>query len=106
DLPSPGGTRAAVRVGDVTARVQFHLSGPGGGSWYLACRDGEATRHDGTAAGPDVHLHAAPAAAADVPVHAAAADWHAIQSGDLDRVQAFLGGKLRVEGDLSLLMQL
>jgi aminoglycoside phosphotransferase (APT) family kinase protein len=94
DLPSPGGTRAAVRVGDVTARVQFHLSGPGGGSWYLACRGGEATRHDGTAAD------------ADVTVHAAAADWHAIQRGDLDRVQAFLGGKLRVEGDLSLLMQL
>jgi aminoglycoside phosphotransferase (APT) family kinase protein len=94
DLPAPGGTRAAVRVGELTARVQFHLSGPGGGSWYLVCSGGEATRHDGSVADPDV------------TVHAVATEWQAIQRGELDRVQAFLGGKLRVEGDLSLLMQL
>jgi aminoglycoside phosphotransferase (APT) family kinase protein len=93
-LPPPGGMRRETRVDRLTARVQFHLTGPGGGSWYVTSRDGEGTRHEGVVEHPDVTLTAA------------AADWEALQRGELDRAQAFLGGKLRIEGDLSLLMQL
>ena len=57
-------------------------------------RHGEATRHPGRIDG------------ADVTLTASAADWDAIQRGTLDRTEAFLGGRLRIEGDLSLLMQL
>jgi len=93
-LPPPGGRREVTRLDDVTVAVQFHLTGPDGGSWYLVSRRGEATRHEGAAVDPAV------------TVTASAADWHAIQDGRLDRTEAFLGGRLRVEGDLSLLMQL
>jgi aminoglycoside phosphotransferase (APT) family kinase protein/putative sterol carrier protein len=93
-LPPPGGRREVTRLDALTVRVQFHLTGPGGGSWYLVCRGGEAVRRDGIAEHPDVTLRAA------------AADWEAIQRGDLDRTHAFLGGRLHIEGDLSLLMQL
>jgi putative sterol carrier protein len=41
-----------------------------------------------------------------VIVTATVADWEALQRGELERVEAFLGGRLRIEGDLSLLMQL
>jgi aminoglycoside phosphotransferase (APT) family kinase protein/putative sterol carrier protein len=95
DLPQPGGSRREVtRLEDIIVRVQFHLTGPGGASWYLVSRSGEATRHDGTVADPAV------------TVTASAVDWDAIQAGRLDRTEAFLGGRLRVDGDLSLLMQL
>jgi aminoglycoside phosphotransferase (APT) family kinase protein len=94
DLPSPGGPRRETRVDRITVRVQFHLTGPGGGSWYLVSRDGEGTRHEGVVEAPDVTLTAA------------ASDWAALQRGELDRTHAFLGGKLRIDGDLSLLMQL
>src|SRR5439155_23939809 len=48
-LPPPGrGRREVMRLDDVTVRVQFHLTGAGGGSWYLVSRNGDATRHDGT----------------------------------------------------------
>jgi aminoglycoside phosphotransferase (APT) family kinase protein len=95
DLPAPGGGRREVtRLADVLVRVQFHLSGSGGGSWYVESRNGEATRVEGVVERPDV------------TVTAGAADWAAIQDGRLDRMQAFLGGRLQVAGDLSLLMQL
>ena len=93
-LPPPGGQRDVIRLDEVTVGVQFHLTGPGGGSWYVLSRSGEATRHEGTVA------------QAAVTVTASAADWDAIQTGRLDRMEAFLGGRLRVDGDLSLLMQL
>ena len=32
------------------------------------------------------------------------ADWRAVQSGDLDRLRAFMDGKLRISGDLTLFM--
>src|SRR5439155_11074752 len=42
-LPPPGsGRREVTRLADVVVRAQFHLSGPGGGSWYVESRNGEA----------------------------------------------------------------
>jgi aminoglycoside phosphotransferase (APT) family kinase protein len=94
DLPPPGEPRAVTHVDRVTARIQFHLTGAGGADWYLVAERGEGTRHPGTVANPDT------------TVTVAAADWHAIQTGQLNRTEAFLGGKLRIEGDITLLMQL
>lgn len=95
DLPPPGeGRREMTRVAEVTVRIQFHLTGPGGFDWYVIAERGTATRHAGTVEGPDVTLTVA------------AADWNAIQSGELGRTEAFLGGKMKIEGDFSILMQL
>jgi putative sterol carrier protein len=93
-LPAPGAAREVTRVGDVTARVQFHLTGFGGSDWYIVASQGQGSRHTGRIDNPDVTLTAD------------ADDWRAIQAGELNRTQAFLGGKLKIEGEVTLLMQL
>jgi aminoglycoside phosphotransferase (APT) family kinase protein len=93
-LPAPGAAREVTNIGDVTARVQFHLTGSGGSDWYIAVANGTGSRHVGRVDNPDVTLTVD------------ADDWRAIQSGELNRTQAFLGGKLKIEGEVTLLMQL
>jgi aminoglycoside phosphotransferase (APT) family kinase protein len=93
-LPAPGATREVTSVGDINARVQFHLTGSGGSDWYIAVTNGSGSRHAGRIDNPDVTLTVD------------ADDWRAIQSGELNRTQAFLGGKLKIEGEVTLLMQL
>lgn len=95
DLPAPGTPqRKLTNINESTVRVQFHLTGGGGHDWHLVADRGIGTRYDGIVADPDVTLTAT------------AADWDAIQRGDLDRTQAYLGGKLVIQGDMTLLMQL
>jgi hypothetical protein len=94
DLPPPSGPRAITHVEEVTCRAGFVLTGPGGSAWYVEVRDGKAERKDGHADELKVKLTAA------------AAHWYAIQDGSLDRVQAFMQRLMKIEGDVSLLMQL
>lgn len=95
DLPAPGGPKREVTdIKEVTVTVQLHLTGPGGSDWYLISDKGEGTRHEGTAQNPN--------ATCTVSYK----DWYAIQQGELDRVQAFMSGKLKIEGDITLMMQL
>jgi aminoglycoside phosphotransferase (APT) family kinase protein len=96
DIPPPGEERLTTRVGrrdaDAAVRLQFRLSGDGGGDWWVLVRGTDASRHAGVVDDPDATLEA------DV------ADWHAVQSGNLDRLQAFMDGKLKISGDLTLFM--
>ena len=95
ELPPPGGpARESTNIQERTVSVQFHLTGDGGCDWYLVSEKGEGKRYEGTVESPDATLTVS------------AADWAAIQDGTLDRSQAYLGGSLKVEGDLTLLMQL
>jgi aminoglycoside phosphotransferase (APT) family kinase protein len=94
DLPPPGRARAETRIADGVRCVQFHLTGAGARDWHVIAEHGHGRRVEGAAAAPDV------------TVTASAADWEALQAGHLDRAQAFLSGRLKVEGDLTLLMQL
>jgi aminoglycoside phosphotransferase (APT) family kinase protein/putative sterol carrier protein len=94
-LPAPGApARQTVRVEEITVTVQFHLTGEGGGDWYAVCEKGAAVRHEGVAANPSCTLTAS------------AADWAAIQRGELDRFNAWTGGKLKIDGDMTLMLQL
>ena len=94
-LPAPGApARQTVRVEEVTVTVQFHLTGEGGGDWYAVCEKGAAVRHEGVAPNPSCTLTAS------------AADWAAIQRGELDRFNAWTGGKLKIDGDMTLMLQL
>jgi putative sterol carrier protein len=81
-------------IEEVTVTVQLHLTGPGGSDWYVISDKGKGTRHEGTAQNPNSTCTAS------------AEDWNAIQKGELDRVQAFMSGKLKIEGDITLMMQL
>jgi aminoglycoside phosphotransferase (APT) family kinase protein len=95
ELPPPGEPIAAPpRDAEELVRVQFHLTGPGGGDWYLEQRGGRSTRHEGIAEG------------AVTVLTASAADWHAVQSGEIGRTEAFFSGRLKIDGDVSLLLQL
>jgi aminoglycoside phosphotransferase (APT) family kinase protein/putative sterol carrier protein len=96
DLPAPGNAFGAdaTDLRDAVVRVQFDLTGERGYRWHLVADHGAGTRIEGTIADPDITV------TADVD------DWHAVQRGDLDRAQAFLSGKLKIEGDISLMMQL
>jgi aminoglycoside phosphotransferase (APT) family kinase protein/putative sterol carrier protein len=94
-LPSPGEpTRQTTRVEEVTVTVQFHLTGPGGGDWYAVCEKGAASRYEGTAQNPTCTLTVS------------AEDWEAIQRGEMDRFNAWTSGKLKIDGDMTLLLQL
>ena len=94
-LPPPGQPAEGLASAQESAvRVQFHLTGPGGGDWYVQASGGRATRHEGTVQNPAL------------TVTASASDWAAIEGGELDRTLAQLRGKLIVEGDATLLAQL
>jgi aminoglycoside phosphotransferase (APT) family kinase protein len=95
-LPPPGGTLHAdvTDVRDTVIRIQFDLTGHHGYRWHLIADRGNCRRVEGTIGDPDVTV------TADVD------DWHAVQRGELDRAQAFLSGKLKIDGDISLMMQL
>jgi putative sterol carrier protein len=94
-LPSPGAPpEQRKRVEEITATVQLRLTGPGGGDWYVVADKGKGTRHKGTVDNPDA------------TVIVSAQDWDAILRGELARIHAWTGGKLKVEGNESLWRQL
>ena len=86
--------RETTNLEDITATVQFNLTGPGGSIWYLVSDKGSSSRHEGTIDNPNVTMTVS------------AKDWAAIQRGEMDRIQAWMGGKLQIDGDMALLLQL
>ncbi len=78
----------------INATFQFELTGEGGGTWVVKIADGQCTV---TAGGID-----RPSAT----IGMAAADYVAITQGKLDMAQAFMRGKIKVKGDMGLIMRL
>jgi multimeric flavodoxin WrbA/putative sterol carrier protein len=89
----PLGFNAAAADG-LEAVYQFEISGDENFSAHLKISGGACTHHDGPAERPGV------------VIKAPAAVWLAIAKGELDGQQAFMAGKYKVEGDLSLLLKL
>lgn len=77
----------------VNATVQIAAAGDGGGDYAVQIKDGAATLTEGVIANPNV------------TVNVAAKDWIDMLSGELDPTMAFMGGKLRISGDLGLMMR-
>ena len=73
---------------------QFHFTGPDGYDWYLISDKGKGSRHEGTLPDPTC------------TVTVSLQDWHAIQRGELNRLEAWSTGRLVTEGDLNVMMQL
>ncbi len=71
----------------VDVRLQFKLSGDGGGEWYVEIKDGKCKVKEGTGPKPDATLIAS------------ASDYKKIADGEMNKMVAFLRGKLKVEGD-------
>lgn len=77
----------------VNAVIQLNATGDGGGEYYTTVTDGKATLTPGAAENPTV------------TITVASADWVDIMGGKLDPTRAFMAGKLRIAGDLGLMMR-
>ena len=79
---------------DANVVYQFNLSGEGGGQFAVAIKDGTCTVNEGVVAAPDV------------TVSASASDYMEIVSGAYPFGLAFINGRLKVEGDLRLVLRM
>ena len=78
------------------AVFRFELRGDGGGTWTLDLRKGTESGFVDRGAEQDP----------DATIHVAANDWVALTTGRMNPMRAFMGGKIRVDGDLKLAVNL
>ncbi len=86
--------RQVTNVEQIKVTVQFRMTGPGGSDWYLVCDRGKATKFEGLAENPECGLVVS------------AEDWARMQRGELEKFKAWTDGKLKIEGDMTLFLQL
>ncbi len=79
-------------VKGITANYGYVITGTGGGEWTVSLKDGIVKVLTG--------LHTP-----NVTTTISAKDWVAITLGTLDGISAFSSGRLKVEGDMGLLMK-
>jgi putative sterol carrier protein len=77
----------------ISAVIQINPSGADDGPHAINIADGQANIVEGSADNPNATI--------DVAVQ----DWADINTGKLDPTMAFMSGKLRVGGDLGLMMR-
>ncbi len=82
------------KAAGIDAVIQFKLSGAQAADWVITIKDGKCTVGQGIAPAPKL------------TVSADSANFVKIFSGQVDPMQAFMQGKLKVAGDLSLAMKL
>ncbi len=73
--------------------MQIRATGEGGGDYYTTIANGAATLSEGIAPNPTV------------TITVAAKDWIDITGGKLAPERAFMAGKLKITGDLGLMMR-
>jgi putative sterol carrier protein len=78
----------------VKAIIQFKLSGEGGGDWYAMFKDGTCTVTEGTTD------------AAQATLEMTANDYVDLATGKLGEMKAFMTGKVKASGDISLLRKM
>jgi putative sterol carrier protein len=83
----------AEKAGDMDATVQFDLSGEGGGQWYVSVAGGNCSVEQGTVDDPTS------------TIHMEASDYADMIAGKLDPMTAFIQQKVKVEGDLNVVMK-
>jgi len=84
----------AAKIEGINGVILFDLSGEGGGKWTLTLADGEAKVEKGETASPAMTL------SMNAP------DFVAMSTGALNPTAAFMQGKLKIAGDMSLAMRL
>lgn len=77
----------ASKAKGVNVRFQFELSGSGGGDWYVEIKDGKVSVKKGKGPNPTATLKAS------------AEDYLKIANGEMNKMWAFVRGKLKVDGD-------
>jgi putative sterol carrier protein len=82
------------KAGDAKALIQLDLTGDDGGAWLLDIANGAC------------NVREEKASHADVTVTMDADDFVALYSNKLNPVQAFMGGRIKVAGNVGMVMQL
>ncbi len=82
------------KAGDLNATILFDLSGDNGGLFWIKIADGAASSGPGEAPEPAM------------TVKASADDWFAVATGQMNPMQAFMTGKLKILGDMGLAMKM
>jgi len=82
------------KAAGLDATIQFKFTGAEPGEWYATIKDGKVTVEKGAFATPKMTL------TADF------GDYVKIFTGEIDGMQAFMQGKLKLAGDLNLAMKL
>ncbi|MBX7257694.1 MAG: SCP2 sterol-binding domain-containing protein [Candidatus Hydrogenedentes bacterium] len=83
-----------TKIGGMNATYQFDIQGEGGGQWYVKIAEGKAEVNQGVSESPSITLTASDE------------NWLKIVTGQLSGQTAFLTGKLKIKGDMSLAMKL
>ena len=78
----------------MNAVYQYDITGDGGGKWYATIKEGELEVVKGEHENPNITLTMADE------------DYLAMIAGTLDGQAAFMAGKLKIKGDMSLAMKL
>jgi putative sterol carrier protein len=74
--------------------IQFNLTGDGGGTYHVAIKDGACSVAEGAHASPNMTMTMA------------AQDYVDMITGKLNGQMAFMSGKLKIAGDMSLAMKM
>lgn len=88
------GALDAEKAQGVDTVIQYHLTGQEGGDYIINIKDGQCVVSEGVAENPRVTLTAD------------ALDYKDVILGNTNAMQAFMMGKLKLAGDLSLAMKL
>ncbi len=78
----------------VTAVYQFELTGDGGGNFFADVKDGEAEFFEGQSDDPSI------------TVTMSNENFNKLIEGNLNATTAFMTGKIKIKGDMSLAMKL
>lgn len=84
----------ATKTQGINGVMLFDLTGESGGKWTLTLNDAGVKLEEGEAVSPDVTFTMA------------AQDFLGIANGTLNPISAFMQGKVKVSGDMSLAMRL
>lgn len=82
------------QIQGVNGVMLFDATGEGGGQWTLTLSDGEIKLEEGETTTPDVTFSMD------------AQDFVAIANGELNAINAFMQGKVKVTGNMALAMRL
>jgi len=83
-----------AKIKDINAVIQVVLTGDDGGEYYMELAGGEFKTAKGKADSPNM------------TITQAVADWREINAGRLNPQMAFMSGKIKISGDMSLAMKL
>jgi putative sterol carrier protein len=82
------------KAGTTAATYRFDLSGEDGGEFHIVLKDGKGEAGAGAPENPNT------------TIAMAASDFVGMATGTMNPMLAFMGGKLKVRGDMALAMKL